>query len=381
MTGELSLVEPPEASDLARQVSAMTRTWPLGEPPADAWRRLGRDLGLAGLLVPGRYDGAGAGPREMVAAATAVGRHLAAVPFVTSAVTATAVLAAVAGLTGRDEAGDLLRALVRTDAVAALAVPATTPADHVTGLPADGRPDPGAEVRVSARIRGVLGAERATHLLVPLEDGHGGFAIGVTPVDERVAVVAETSMDETRPVATVTLDEAAVTVLAADDRSRAVMRRALQLAAVAVAAEQVGATEWAIESDVRHLTDRRQFGRQLGSFQALRHSVARTWVELQQARAVLLHAAAAHAEPDLHADEVELATALASVHCRTVALRAVEDALQVHGGIGFTWEHPLHRQLKRALAALAVHGTPDHHRRIVARLADLPGPTDGGDHG
>ena len=382
----LSLLESEDATALAAQVRAVARDWTPGASAPDAWTRLGVRLGVAGLLVPEAYGGAGAGMREAAAVAQALGRDLVTVPFLTSAVTATAVLSALAEGPDGAPVADLLTELAQ-GAVAALVLPATSASGEGALRPGGPVPADGARLVLHGRVAGVLGAIEADRFLVPVADEHGGY--GLALVDAGAAgltVTPETSLDETRPVSVVALDGAPALLLATGETAREAVRRALRAAAVAVAAEQVGAMEWAVEASTAHLGVRRQFGRELGTYQSLRHLVARMWIDLQQARAVTLYAAAAldaggpagdlpeDEVEDLPEDEIDLAVSLASVHARSRALACLEDTLQVHGGIGFTWEHPLHRYLKRSFSLTAVHGTPDRHRDQVARLADLPAP-------
>ncbi|WP_228387587.1 acyl-CoA dehydrogenase family protein [Nocardioides sp. dk884] len=375
----LSLLESEDGGALAAQVRAVARDWTPGASAPDAWTRIGVRLGVAGLLVPESYGGAGAGLREAAAVAQALGRDLVTVPFLTSAVTATTVLTGIAGLTGASPAAaETLTELAAGTAVAAVVLPATSAQGDDPAVRVD-EPVPGAGDRLvlHGRVAGVLGAVEVDRLLVPVTDAHGGYGVALVTAaagDPGVTVTPETSLDETRPVSVVVLDGAPALMLATGAPAREAVRRALRAATVAIAAEQVGAMEWAVEASTAHLGVRRQFGRELGSYQSLRHLVARMWIDLQQARAVTLYAAAALDPPagEVPQDEVDLAVSLASVHARSRALACLEDTLQVHGGIGFTWEHPLHRYLKRSFSLTAVHGTPDHHRDAVARLADLP---------
>ncbi|WP_166134178.1 acyl-CoA dehydrogenase family protein [Nocardioides ochotonae] len=374
----LSLLESEDATALAAQVRAVARDWTPGASAPDAWARIGVRLGVAGLLVPAAYGGAGAGMREAAAVAQALGRDLVTVPFLTSAVTVTHLLAAVAD--DAPPAGEVLGELADGSAVAALVLPATSSPGSGTGLGVTDIGAVGGDLVLHGRVTGVLGAVEADRFVVPVLDPRGGYAVALVTGTTGVTVTPETSLDETRPVSIVDLDGARGVVIASGGPARSAVRAALRAAVVAIAAEQVGAMEWAVEASTAHLGVRRQFGRELGSYQSLRHLVARMWIDLQQARAVTLYAAAAldadGPAGDLPEGEVDLAVSLASVHARSRALACLEDTLQVHGGIGFTWEHPLHRYLKRSFSLTAVHGTPDRHRDQVARLADLPAPGD-----
>ncbi|GAA4294096.1 hypothetical protein GCM10023178_66780 [Actinomadura luteofluorescens] len=114
---------------------------------------------------------------------------------------------------------------------------------------------------------------------------------------------------------------------------------------------------------------RYQFGRPVGSYQGLKHRLADLWTSITQARAVARHAASCVAADDA---DTPIAVAVAQAHCSAVAVKAAEECVQMHGGIGFTWEHPAHLFLKRAKADAIALGTPDRHRAALASLVDLP---------
>jgi alkylation response protein AidB-like acyl-CoA dehydrogenase len=122
---------------------------------------------------------------------------------------------------------------------------------------------------------------------------------------------------------------------------------------------------------VAYVKERRQFARPVGSFQALKHRLADLWVSITQARAAARYAAACLAGGD---DDTPVAVALAKSACGDVAVHAAEECVQMHGGIGFTWEHPAHLYLKRAKADSIGFGTSDQHRATLASLANLPKP-------
>lgn len=370
----LSLLESEDGTALAEQVRALSGGWQPGEIRPEAWTRIGGDLGVAGLLIDSEYGGAGAGLREVVATAEALGRGLTVTPFLTSAVAATSVLNALRS--DAEPTRSLLPELAAAEAVAALVVPATMPADRLLCLDIERLDD---ALRVTGVVSGVLGAGEAERLLVPVRDRAGRLGLVLVRRGPGVIVSAETSLDESNPLGTVSFEQAPGVLLAEGPVVADAVRIGLRAATLAIAAELVGAMEWALQASTSYLGTRRQFGRELGSYQSLRHLVARIWIDLQQARAVTLNAAATLDDPAQPESERELAASLASAHVRSVAVSCLETTLQVHGGIAFTWEHPLHRYLKRAFSLSMVHGTTDHHRRQVARLVDLPLPQGGTD--
>ncbi|MBB6351372.1 acyl-CoA dehydrogenase family protein [Nonomuraea muscovyensis] len=309
------------------------------------WKTLAVEIGVAGLLVPEEHGGAGASAREAAVVLEELGRGVAPVPFLTSAVLATRALLEV-----RDSAGELLGRLAEGRATAALAVSlAASPY-----RPGRGSSVTAAEGRLSGTVSGVAGAEVADVLLVPA----GGNLYSVDPAAARIEVAP--SFDLTRPVATVTFAGAPATRLGAVD-----LAGVLRYGAGLLASEQLGVAEWCLDTTLAYVRERRQFARPIGSFQAIKHRLADLWLDVVRARAAARAAAT---------DGSALTVAVAQAWNSGVAVHVAEEALQLHGGIGMTWEHPLHLFLKRAKAAEIAFGTPGDHREALASLADVPGP-------
>jgi alkylation response protein AidB-like acyl-CoA dehydrogenase len=140
--------------------------------------------------------------------------------------------------------------------------------------------------------------------------------------------------------------------------------------AALLACEQLGIAARCLEMTVEYVKTRHQFGRPVGSYQGLKHRLADLWVGVTQARAVARYAAGCLAADDA---DTPVAVAVAQAHCGPVAVRAAEECVQMHGGIGFTWEHPAHLYLKRAKADSVALGTAARHRADLASLVNLPG--------
>jgi len=136
-----------------------------------------------------------------------------------------------------------------------------------------------------------------------------------------------------------------------------------------LAAEQVGVAQRCLDMTLAYVKERRQFARPVGSFQALKHRLADVWVAVSQARAASRYAAACLASGD---PDAKVAVAIAKAYCSEAAVLAAQECVQLHGGIGFTWEHPAHLYLKRAKADSVGFGTPDAHRAALAPLINLP---------
>ena len=319
------------------------------------WRTLATEVGVAALPIPEEHGGAGASWRETAVVAEELGRAVAPVPFLGSAVLATRALLSC-------NAVDLLGKLASGEIT-------VTPALPLSAAPGEafrsaGR---GGGTAVTATVTSVSEALVADHFLVPVTDDDGP---ALYLLDATVATVEPAvSMDLTRPVSTVTFDAAEGIRLASGPAAEAALNEALLTGAAMLASEQLGVAERCLEMTIAHLTTRYQFGRPVGSFQALKHRLADLWVSITQARAAARYAAASVSGDGRDAP---IAVAVAQAHCSTVAVKAAEECVQMHGGIGFTWEHPAHLYLKRAKTAAVALGTADHHRWSLVELADLP---------
>ncbi|MFC8450996.1 acyl-CoA dehydrogenase family protein [Kitasatospora sp. NPDC057223] len=331
-----------------------------GPEPYDTglWRLLAREVGVAALQVPEPLGGAGASLRESAVVLEELGRACAPTPFLGSAVLATTALLA-AGAPAE------LAALAAGERTATLAVPLSTAPDApfprgVRATAAGG---------LTGTVTSVADALTADLLIVPADgpDGPGLYA-----VEAAAATPARRgSLDLTRPLTDLAFDAAPGRLLAGPDRVEDVLRHTLLTGAGLLASEQVGLAEWCLSSTVAYLKERRQFGRVVGSFQALKHRLADLWLDIAGARAAARAAADALASGSTDAPVL---VAVAASHCSEVAVRAAEEAVQLHGGIGMTWEAPVHLYLKRAKAAQLALGTPGRHRAALAGPAALPAP-------
>ncbi|MFF9127344.1 acyl-CoA dehydrogenase family protein [Streptomyces sp. NPDC014889] len=316
------------------------------------WKTLADDMGLAGLLVPEEHGGHGATHREAAVVLEELGRAVAPVPYLTSAVVATEALLACAG----DAATGLLSRLASGRAIGALAVGLhTVPGGAFRTVRLESR-------LLYGELTGIADAAVADVLLVPAEDG------GLHAVDaDDVTLTPQVSLDLTRPLATVSFD--AVRGRRLGDAGPAV-RRALRAGAGLLASEQLGLADWTLTETVRYLKERTQFNRPVGGFQALKHRLAQVWLEVAGLRAAARSAADALAGRE----DAGVAVAVAQAYAAPVAVHAAEEALQLHGGIGMTWEHPVHLYLKRAKADSIAYGTAGAHREALGRLVGLEAP-------
>lgn len=320
------------------------------------WRSLSVDLGLAGLLVPQDRGGAGATAREAAVVLEELGRFVAPVPFLTSAVVATTAL-----LQGDDD--ETLGQLAAGGCTAALVVPFSASA---TSFRPTVRADNG---KLQGRVTSVVGALDADVLLVPVSTDAGvelhrveasGTGVGVEPV---------VSLDMTRQLADIDFTGARSTQVTVAESGDAAVRDALELGAALLASEQLGVAQWCLDHTVSYLLDRKQFGRPVGGFQAIKHRLADLYVMVESAHAAARYAAATAADDD---PDRRLAASVAQAYCSEVAVKAAEECVQLHGGIGMTWEHPAHLYLKRAKADQIAFGTAGAHRLRLGELVGLP---------
>ena len=318
------------------------------EPRYDraVWRRLGSELGVLGMAVPESDGGVGGSLVDQAVAVEEFGATLACGPLFGTVYLAIPALVACPAGDARDE---LLAALVEGERTAAFEPePVSAAAGTLTGT--------------AARV---VDADAADVLLIAASgsDGVGLYAVDLTgPGVQRTPLV---TMDLTRPQARIALDGAPATLLAGPDEAERVITHALQVGSALLAVEQVGAAQHLLDLSVGYATSRLQFGRQIGSFQAIKHKLADMMVDAEHARSTAYHAVWALADAS---DDPALAASIAQATCSQAFSRIAADAIQVHGGIGFTWEHQAHLYFKRAATDAALLGSAEQHRDRVAEM-------------
>jgi alkylation response protein AidB-like acyl-CoA dehydrogenase len=325
-------------------------------PPPDfssLWRTLSAELGVAGLLVPESLGGAGASAREAAVVMEEIGRAVAPVPFLSSAVLATIALL---------RAGDTetVSGLAQGDLTAALVVPlSTAPGDPVTGVSGGGG-------GLSGSVTSVAGAAEADVLVVPVAGSEGLELHTVPRAEAGVEISPVLALDMTRPLANVTFSGASASRVGPGD---APLAEAILTGAALLASEQLGVARWCFDTTLAYAKQRKQFGRFIGSYQAIKHRLADLWFEVGAATAAARYAADTCARGD---EDAGTAAAIAQAYCSDVAVHAAEECVQLHGGIGMTWEYPAHLYLKRAKSDQLAFGTGYRHRARLAELAHLP---------
>jgi alkylation response protein AidB-like acyl-CoA dehydrogenase len=171
-------------------------------------------------------------------------------------------------------------------------------------------------------------------------------------------------MDQTRKQARIEFFAAAARLVGAEGGADRVLSRTLDLAAVALAAEQVGGAQRCLDMSVDYAKNRIQFGRPIGSFQAIKHKCADMLMEVESAKSAAYYAVWAAAEDS---EELPVVASLAKSYCSEAYFHAAGENIQIHGGIGFTWEHDAHLYFKRAKSSELLLGDPSYHRDLLAR--------------
>lgn len=312
---------------------------------ADVWSELSSDVGVAALMIPEEFGGAGAGAREAAVVSEELGSVVAPVPYLTSSVIAATVLSAA-------RASKQLVDLSEGMTTATLVVPWTSRRGH---WPVG-----------TGSVRLVAGAIESDTFIVPLVS-ESGLQLRVFDRSD-VEVDPLTSLDMSRQLSVVRWHGAGE-LIAQGEEARLAVDAGLLAGQALLASEQFAVAKWCLETTVEYAKTRIQFARPIGSFQAIKHRLADLYQQVVQAQAAARYAADTLSRND---DDRFAAAAIAQSYCSDVSVKAAEEALQLHGGIAMTWEHPIHLYLKRAKSDQLALGTPSQHRADLAQLVNLP---------
>jgi alkylation response protein AidB-like acyl-CoA dehydrogenase len=339
----------------------------LGWEP-DVWERIAGELGWAGVIVPEELGGVGLGQVELVGLMEEMGAALLCAPFFSTVCLATNTLL-VAGSESQRKAW--LPRIASGELLATLAFTGPGP----DAIEATWRRE-GGDYLLDGRARHVIDGHAAELILVAARaPGSGGASgVGLFALEGSTAGLErrpQVAMDQTRRQAELGLRGVRVSAaarLAGEGEAWPALARALDLARVAMCAEQVGGAQRCLDLSVAYAKQRQQFGRPIGSFQAIKHKCANMLLLVESARSAAYYAgwAAAAGEPELS----ELA-ALAKAYGSEAYFRCAAEAIQIHGGVGFTWEYDPHLYFKRARASEGLLGTPSYHREQLARHIGL----------
>jgi alkylation response protein AidB-like acyl-CoA dehydrogenase len=323
------------------------------------WRQMAEQLGLQSLTIPEQYGGAGYTYAELVIVFEEMGRALLCAPYLSSIGMATNLLLAI----GDEEASaDYLPGIAAGSIIATVALaeqPGRWDAGSVEMTAAGG---PG-EWKLSGTKLYVLDGHTADLVLAVARTPAGVSVFAVDKDAPGLSAQAVGVLDQTRKLARLDFKEVPARLVGPDADGAGAVAAMLDLAAVALAAEQVGGAQRALDMSVDYARTRHQFGRPIGSFQAVKHTCAQMLISVEAARSAAYSGGWAAAE---HSADLPLAASLAKSYCSDAYFEVAAATIQVHGGIGFTWEHPAHLYFKRAKSSQLLFGHPRAHRERVA---------------
>jgi len=320
----------------------------------ELWQQLAR-MGIAGLIIDEKLGGAGVGPLELEAVMEEAGAALLCSPFLASSVLAASLLQEL----GDSEACDrLLPAIASGDCIASAVLTGDAGCWTPGGITVAARENNG-EWTLDGRGSYVLHGQNADVLIVLARTDSGLAAFEVTPAATGTRISALPTFDKTLRLASVDFDAVCATRLTTSQPVEQAMKKALDLALVALAGEQAGGAAKVLEFTVEYAKTRVQFGRLIGSFQAIKHMAAELLIETESATSAARHAANCLAQD---ADNKDEAISLAAFACADAYVKTAADGIQMHGGIAFTWEHPAHLYLRRARSSAQLFGASDYHR-------------------
>ena len=328
----------------------------------DLWDLMAGQLGVCGMAVPEEYGGAGFSFFELGLVLEELGRSLTVSPFFASCVMAAQLLLAVDDESARK---DYLPGIAAGSLIASVALAEDSGSWRPEDVTTRAEERDGAW-RLTGHKSYVLDGAVAGLLLViaRTDDGPAIFAVDTTP-DGAEGLVLEPlpTMDQTRKQARVTFDGTSARLLGTVAGAQAALATMLDRSAIALAADALGGTGKVLEMSVEYAKIREQFGRPIGSFQAIKHKCASMLVDLESSRSAVYYAlwAVSAGEPD-----ERTVAPLAKAYCVDTYLHAAGENIQIHGGIGFTWEHPAHLYLKRAKSSQVLLGDSDFHRQQLA---------------
>ncbi len=319
------------------------------------WKQMA-DLGWFGMAIPESYGGIGFGFVEVTVLMEEMGKRLLPAPYFSSV-----VLAANAILNAgtEDQKTELLGGIADGTTRAALAFVEPSgkwELDSIEATVTDGK--------LSGTKSYVIDGATANLLVVAAKTGSGVSLYTVDPDAEGVTRTPLQTLDMTRKQAKIEFNNAPATLLGAEGAGAEALQKTLDQAAAALCAEMVGGAQACLDASTTYAKERYQFGRPIGSFQAIKHKCANMLMEVEMARSAAYYAGWAAAEDP---DELPLAASLAKAYCSDAYFHAAAENIQIHGGIGFTWEHDAHLYFRRAKSSEIYLGDATYHRELVAQ--------------
>jgi alkylation response protein AidB-like acyl-CoA dehydrogenase len=324
------------------------------------WEQMANQLGLQGLAIPEEYGGSGFGYVELIVVLEEMGASLLCAPYYASV-----ALAANAVLSSGDEGAkkDLLPGIASGETVATLALTEDSGRWDLDAITLAAAPA-GDGWKLDGHKMFVIDGHNADLVLVGARTPKGLSLFAVESGAAGLTATALATMDQTRKQARLEFSSTPARLVGEEGGAAPGLSRTLDLAAVALAAEQVGGAQRCLDMAVEYAKTRIQFGRPIGSFQAIKHKCADMLLEVESAKSAAYYAGWAAAEDS---DELPVVASLAKSYCSEAYFHAAAENIQIHGGIGFTWEHDAHLYFKRAKSSELMLGDPSYHRELLAQ--------------
>ena len=324
------------------------------------WRQMGEQMGLQGLIVPEEFGGSGYSYVELIVVLEEMGRSLLCAPYF-----ATVALAANALIhSGDDQAKkEFLPGIASGETIATVAFTEPSGKWDEAGVTMAATKS-GDDWKLSGTKMFVLDGHTADLIIVAARTSAGVSLFVVSGDAAGLTRTALSTMDQTRKQAKLEFSDTSARLIGTDGAGWTVLSTVLDLAAVALAAEQVGGAQRCLDMAVEYAKVRVQFGRPIGSFQAIKHKCADMLLEVESAKSAAYYAGWCAAEMN---EELPSVASLAKAYCSEAYFHAAAENIQIHGGIGFTWEHPAHLYFKRAKSSELLFGDPTYHRELLAQ--------------
>ena len=324
------------------------------------WQQMGEQMGLQGLAIPEEYGGSGYSFVELGIVLEEMGRALLCAPFFSSA-----VLAANTLLQSGDDAAKAayLPGIASGETIATLAYTEPSGKWDESGITMEATKS-GDGYTLSGTKSFVLDGHSASLIIVAAKTAAGTSLFAVDGDAAGLTKTSLSTMDQTRKQAKLDFDNTPATLIGEEGTGWDTLQAVLDLAAVSLAAEQVGGAQMVLEMAVEYAKVRVQFGRPIGSFQAIKHKCADMLLEVESAKSAAYYGMWCASEMN---DELPSTASLAKAYCSEAYFHAAAENIQIHGGIGFTWEHPAHLYFKRAKSSELLFGDPTYHREQLAQ--------------
>jgi alkylation response protein AidB-like acyl-CoA dehydrogenase len=323
-------------------------------------RQMAQQLGLQGLIIPEEFGGSGFTYVELIVVLEEMGRALLCAPYFSSVALAANLL-----LVSGDDAAkkDHLPGIADGSRIATVALAEASGRWDEEGVTLPATRTGGGWTLTGEKLY-VLDGHTADLVLVAARNAAGVSVFAVDKGAPGLTAAPLSTMDQTRKQARLTFESTPARLIGTDGAGWSAISKMLDLAVVALAAEQVGGAQKVLEMAVEYAKVRVQFGRPIGSFQAIKHKCADMLLEVESAKSAAYYAGWAAA---LENDELPVVASLAKSYCSEAYFHATAENIQIHGGIGFTWEHPAHLYFKRAKSSELLFGDPTYHRELLAQ--------------